>query len=221
MFGRATTVDGKVDRLDAGVAHVRDKVAPMLDTIPGCLGISAWVNRETGRSVVLSAWQDEASMIASAERVKPLREEAAAILGGDARAETFELAGMHQVGPDQTGMVTRMITMSGDPAVTDTGIALFHDKVVPAVSKLPGFNTISLAVNRRTGRSVISATYANREAAIASREAAAAIRSATSAELGLTVDEVEEMELVHVGIRGPDDVPQQRSTIELPTEQRA
>lgn len=219
MFGRATTVDGKVDRIDAGIAHVRDKVAPALDTIPGCLGISAWVNRETGRSVVLSAWQDEAAMIASAEKIKPLRDEAAAILGGDARAEMWEMVGMHQVAPDQPGYITRMIAMSGDPATIDKGIELFHSKVVPAVSKLPGFNTISLSVNRARGKSMIAATYSSREAAVASREAAAAIRQATSAELGVTVDEVEEMELVHVGIRGPNDVPQQRATVELPTEQ--
>lgn len=218
MYGRATIIDGKPDRIDAGIAFIRDKVVPFVDGLPGSLGLSAWVNRETGRCVVISAWQDEASREASAEKIAPQRMEASSILGGDARAETWELAEMHQAGPDRAGYVSRVVSMSGDPSTVDKGIAAFRARVVPQVSLLPGFNTISLMVDRTHGRSRIATTYTSRSAAEAAREAGAAIRSATSAELGLTVEDVEDLELVHVGIRRPDVVPRPRTTIELPKE---
>ncbi len=217
MYGRTTIIDGRPERLDAVIAFSRDTVAPTVDTMPGCLGISVWVNRETGRSVALTGWQDEMSRSAAAEQIAALRSEACAIMGGDARTESWELAVMHQVTPDKPGYVTRMVSMSGDPATVDRGIELFRSQVVPRVSTMSGFNTISLAVNRANGRAQVATTYTSRSAAETARHAAAQIRDTVASQLGLTVDEVDELELVHVGIRGPNDAPE-RTIVELPTE---
>ena len=43
MYARSTTFHGKPENIDAGIAFVKDEVAPMLDQIEGCRGLSMLV----------------------------------------------------------------------------------------------------------------------------------------------------------------------------------
>jgi heme-degrading monooxygenase HmoA len=218
MYGRATIIDGKPELVEAGLRFLSSTVEPAVNALPGYLGMSTLADRDSGRVVVISAWADEASRDQSAEAVGPLRQEASAILGGDARTETWELAAMHQTAPDQPGFVTRSVLMTGSAQQVEQALAQFQDKVVPQVTKLPGFNTISVLVDRQHGRLRVATTYVDRASADAAREAGAAIRGAISKELGLHTETVEDLQVISVGIRGPQDAAR---TIQLPVEENA
>jgi quinol monooxygenase YgiN len=217
MYGRATIVDGKPEQVEAGLHFLRHEVEPLVRSLPGCQGMSVLADRTSGRVVVLSAWTDEASREASTGVLMPLRQQASAILGGDARAESWELVGMHQQGPDQPGFVTRSVLMSGQPAQIEQALALFQDQVVPQVQQLAGFNTITLLVDRDHGLLRVATTYVDRASADAAREPGAAIRGAIAQEIGLVTQSVEDLEIISVGISGP---PQPDRTIQLPMEER-
>jgi quinol monooxygenase YgiN len=217
MYGRITIVDGKPEQVEAGLTFLRTKVGPAVNALPGCLGMSVLTDRPTGQVMVLTAWRDEESIAGSAEAVAPLRQEASAILGGDARTESWELAAMHQVGADQPGYVTRSVLMSGSTADIEKGLAMFTDTVVPQVTALAGFNTISLLVDRQHGLLRVGTTYVDQASAEAARDAGAAIRAGLATELNLRTQTVQDLEVVSVGIRSAEDPA---LSIQLPVEQR-
>jgi quinol monooxygenase YgiN len=217
MFGRATIIDGKPEKIEAGLRFISTTVEPAVNALPGSLGLSTLADRESGRVVVLSAWADEASREQSATAVAPLRQEASAILEGDARAENWELAAMHQVATDQAGYVTRSVLMTGTTEQCEQALAQFQTNVVPQVTKLTGFNTISVLIDRKQGRLRVATTYIDRASADAARETGAAIRGAIAKQIGLTTETVEDLQIISVGIRRPVEVDR---TIQLPTEER-
>ena len=52
MHARSTTFRDRPERLDAGVALLRDEVVPALLELPGCVGASVLTGRASGLCVV-------------------------------------------------------------------------------------------------------------------------------------------------------------------------
>jgi len=65
MYARSTTINGNPGSIDAGIAHVRDEVMPMVTAMDGCLGMSLVVDRETGRCIATTSWETEEAIAAS------------------------------------------------------------------------------------------------------------------------------------------------------------
>ncbi len=55
VYARSTTVLAHLESIDAGVAHIRDEVMPMLFGMDGCIGLSMLVDRITGRCIATAA----------------------------------------------------------------------------------------------------------------------------------------------------------------------
>jgi heme-degrading monooxygenase HmoA len=90
-FLRSTDLYGVPDKLDDGIAFVRDKALPVLKQQPGFRAMLVSVNRETGRMMAASVWETEQARAASEASIQNLRGEAAKILGASgARVENFE-----------------------------------------------------------------------------------------------------------------------------------
>src|SRR6478672_9353487 len=81
MYARSTTVQADPMRIDDGIANVRDEVMPAVMTMPGCMGVSMLVDRESGRCIVTTSWDSEESMSASREGVRAMRQRAGAVMG--------------------------------------------------------------------------------------------------------------------------------------------
>src|SRR6202161_4640502 len=87
MYARSTTIQAQPSSIDAGVAHVRDEVMPALTQIDGCVGLSLLVDRESGRCIATTAWENEAAMRARAEQPRTRAAETRRRAGGRPRRE--------------------------------------------------------------------------------------------------------------------------------------
>lgn len=216
MIGRANILQADPSKIDAGIAFVRDRVQPLVDSLPGSRGLGMWVNRETGDVVVNTVWDDRASLDASEGQVTEVRAEAAKVVGATSvRVELGEPVMVWQAAPDQPGYWSRSVEMDVPQDRVEEGIAIFRDEVLPPVQQIPGVNTVVLSVNRDTGHTLLNVTYRSRADLDAARATAETLRAGIVSRLGAGEPTVREMETTIVGIRGP-------ATIDLTaTESRA
>jgi len=222
VLGRAVVAQGNPAKVDGVVGFVRERVQPLVDSLPGSHGLSMFVNRETGMIVVNTAWADEASLTASDAELSGVRQEAITLLEApEVEIHIMEPAVLFQNAPDQPGFWARATEIQDAPERMEAAIANFRDVAMPAIrAGFAGVNTIALLVNRRTGYAVANITYTSREAMEATREAARRLRADNLRDQGSEVLAVRELEVAIVGIRPPVDLPAQGRPVEFPSELR-
>lgn len=204
MFARTTTIQGNPGQVDAGIAHTRDEVFPVVTAMDGCIGMSLLVDRESGRCIATTAWESEAAMSASAERVRSLRDGAEQALGASGSSvEVWELAVAHRDHASPEGAFARVTWLSGIPSaeqVTD----FYRMTILPRLQEMAGFCSATLMVNRDTGRAVGTLVLETRAQLESTREAARTMREATGTEMGAMIDDVAEMELAVAHLHVPE-----------------
>ena len=94
MFGRLTRFAGVGDdTLELYLELVRERVLPVVRTIPGFSGYLALSDGERGEVLVLTLWASEQQMRESEGTTAPLRREAADKVGATVRSvERFRVA---------------------------------------------------------------------------------------------------------------------------------
>ncbi len=94
MHARVTTISGSTDQLDEGVAGFRDNVVPALQEEDGGKGALLLVDRQTGKGIAITLWEDEQAMQASEERANALRAQASGEMGATEapQVERYEVA---------------------------------------------------------------------------------------------------------------------------------
>ena len=198
MFARSTTFHGRPANIDAGIAFVENEAAPMLDKIEGCRGLSTLVDRETGQCIVTSSWQDEATMRASDEALRPLRDRGREILGGSMQVDEWEVAIMHR---SHHGECCRVSWLQGDlDAMTET----LRVGILPQLEQTSGFCSASLLVNRSTGLGCATTAWETRAAMEASRAAADDMRNRAASDSGGEILDVHEFELAYAHLHVPE-----------------
>ena len=207
MYARTTTVQGDPQRLDDGIAHVRDRVMPAVMDMDGCVGMSMLADRESGRCIVTAAWEDEAAMHAGAEGVRGMREQARdALGGGEMQVQEWEIAVMHRRHEAPEGACARVIWSRSDPGHVDQVLDAYRMTLVPQLEELPGFCSVSLLVDRERGRAASAVTFDDRAAMEASRGDAMRMRDTFVSAMEVTVTDVAEFELVLAHLRVPEMV---------------
>ena len=204
MFARSTTFNANRESIDAGIALIRDEVWPALQAMDGCIGLSMMVDRESGRCIATSAWENENAMRASEDSVRPLRDRAAQILGGDSQVDEWEIAYMHRDHNSADGACVRATWMRMDPGSMDRALDVYRLASLPAMEDLPGFCSASLFLDRTNGRAVSNVTYDDRETMERIRDQAASLRSEGAREAGAEVIDVAEFELVLAHLHVPE-----------------
>jgi heme-degrading monooxygenase HmoA len=198
VYARSTTFRGRPDNIVAGIAFVRNEVAPMLDKIQGCHGLSMLVDRETGQCIVTSSWEREETMHASNEQLRPMRDRGRDILGGSMEMDEWEIAVMHRT---HHGECCRVSWLQGDvDAMTET----LRVGILPRLEQTPGFCSASLLVNRSAGLGCATTAWDTRAAMEASRSAADDMRSRTATEAGGQVVDVHEFDLAYAHLHVPE-----------------
>lgn len=203
VIARVNILEADPDKIDDGIAFVRDRVQPAVDSEPGSRGLGMWVNRETGDVVVTTVWEDRAALEGSESGVAELRAEAARVVGAQGvQVELVEAEVVWQAAADQPGYWSRAVEMDVPKPRIDAAIALFRDEMLAKVTQIPGVNTVVFSADRGTGRTLLTVTYRSRDHLIASRDTAEAMRGGVVARLGAGRPVVRELETVIVGIRG-------------------
>lgn len=133
VYARSTTIQAQPSSIDAGIAHIRDQVMPALREIDGCIGVSLLVDRESGRCIATSAWENDEAMRASAERVQPIRDLAADMFGGigSPMVDEWDIAVLHRDHRSQDGTCARVTWVRGDPSRMDQNILYYKTSVLP------------------------------------------------------------------------------------------
>jgi quinol monooxygenase YgiN len=211
MYARSTTVRGKPEAMDEGIAYVRDKVMPAVLQMDGCIGLSMLTDRDSGRSIITTSWTDADSMKASADGVTAMRQRAAEIMGGPAEVQEWEIAVMHRMHNAHHGACARVIWTDGDPADADDAnadrmIDTFRMGVLPQLEDLPGCCSVSVMLDRSSGRAVVTTTYDSPQDMTHAAEKAKQIRRDFTQQMNRTITDVAEFELVVAHLRVPETV---------------
>jgi len=206
MHARSTTVRGRRESVDDGIAFVRDTVMPAVQQMDGCIGLSMLADRMSGRCIVTTAWADADALRRSAERVAPLRQRAAEIMGGQVSVNEWEIAVLHRMHESGDGACTRVIWSRGDPARMDRVIDAFRMSLIARIEDLPGFCSLSLMVDRANGRLATAVNYDDREQMNRAQEQGMALRHQFNSQMGLEATEVAEFDLAVAHLRVPETV---------------
>jgi quinol monooxygenase YgiN len=204
VYARSTTVRAQPDKIDLGITQVRDRVLPMVTAMPGCIGMSMMVDRESGECIVTTAWETEASMRASAEGVRPIREQTTELMSGTSAVQEWEIAVMHRDHWATDGSCVRSTWFSVDPSQVDHALDVYRMALMPRLEELEGFCSASLLVDRATGMSVSSIAFDTRAAMEATRPAGEAIRQAAVSQLNGKVLDIHEYELCLAHLHVPE-----------------
>jgi len=205
MYARTTTVRGDPRAVDDGIAYCRDAVWPMLQSMSGCVGMSMLADRDEGRCIVTAAWASDEAMRASAGSVQGLRSRAAEVLRADAvDVGEWEIAALHRLQPAGEQACARVLWVEVEPGRMDGLVDAFRMSLLPRMEELPGFCSVSLMVDRGTGRASASITYGNRDDLVRSRALGADLREEFAAPMGARITEVAEFDLVIAHLHVPE-----------------
>ena len=206
MYARSTTVDADAQRLDSGVAYARDEALPMLQGMTGFVGLSVLVDRGGGRCIATTAWDSEESMHASADRIQPIRERFAELLGGAPTVHEWEIAVLHRRRETGDGAWARVSWTRADSSQMNRILEAWRSSVVPQLDEIPGFCAASLLVDRSTGRAATAVTYADRDSVQAAGDAATALRNSFTQQMGIQIVDIAECEVALAHLRVPETV---------------
>ncbi len=93
MYARVNTFEGKADRVDDGIRHVRERVHAQAQRIDGYKGAILLVDRESGKTIGITLWESQEKMLASEEEAARIRNEATeAMQSGKPTVERYEVA---------------------------------------------------------------------------------------------------------------------------------
>jgi hypothetical protein len=205
VYARSTTIQAQPLSVDIGIAHVRDVVMPALQKIDGYVGLSLLVDRQSGTCIATSSWETVEAMRASAERVAPIRDQAALMFDGSARIEEWEIALLHRDHPSHEGACVRATWLKVVPDQLSRSVDFYRTSVLPEMENLDGFCSASLLVDHPAcRRAVSSSTFDSMDAMARNRDRATELRSRRVRELGAEVLDVAEFELAIAHLRAPE-----------------
>jgi hypothetical protein len=203
VCARSVTYQARPERIDEGVAYVRDEVMPGLMAMDGCTGLSMVCDLEYGRAIITSAFSTRQGRDASNQMMLPKRQRAAEIFGAQPSVDFWDIAVVHRHAPSGRGACVRCTWLNVDTAGLTHAIDAYRMTLLPALEELDGFCSTSLMVDRANARAVCSATFASRNAMEASRKAAEGLRSRFAKDVRATVTDTQEFELAlaHLHVR--------------------
>ena len=206
MYARSTTIRANPAALEDGIAYVRDEVLPVVEEVDGCTGLSMLVDRESGRCIVTTAWADEQALRTSDAQVRPLRDRAAEIFRGTPEVAEWEMALVHRLRPSPEGACTRVIWSRVPTERVDATLDAYRMTMLPKLEDLPGFCSVSLSIDRATGRAASAVTYESRDALTRAVESSTAMRDDFIRRTGVEILDLADFDLVLAHLRVPETV---------------
>ena len=206
MYARSTTVRGNPQSLDEAIAYLRDRVMPAIQALDGFVGLSMLCDRDSGRSIATTAWESEEAMHNSEGPLHAMRQRYADLMGGRPEVQEWEIAVLHRVRQAPEGACCRVIWGRGDPLEDERVSDAFRLSLLPRLEDLPGFCSVSMLVDRESGRSASAVVYESRDAMSRAAETARPMREDFSRQMGMQITEVAEFDLALAHLRVPETV---------------
>ena len=207
MYARSTTVQGDPEHLDEAIRFVGEKEFPAITGIPGCVGLSMLADRESGRSIVSSAWADEETLKRSAEMVRPMQDRLMPMLKAeDCLIQNWDVAVLHRARPSGENARATVTWARIAPDHVETMLDAYRASLLPRLEELPGFCSLSLVVDRKQGRTVSVTSFEDPDALGLARKRARYLRDEFARGVGAHIHDVAEMDLVVAHLRIPETV---------------
>ena len=205
MYARSTSLTADPARMDDGIRMVRDEIMPALQSMPGCLGLSMLCDRASGRCIITSSWDSAESMAATSDRVVYMRQRVMDTMSGrDMSVDEWEIAAMHRLHTPGDDACARVTWTRGDPAMMEQTVDGFRMGLIPQMDDVPGFCSLSLMVDRNTGRGSLTSVYRDRQSMEASRDMVRGMRDEFTGRTGMEVTDIVEFELAIHHLRVPE-----------------
>ena len=205
MYARSTTINADPNRMDDGIADVRDNVMPAVLDMSGCVGISMLCDRGSGRCIVTTAWETEEAMAATREQVRAMRDRATEQFGGRRpEVQEWEIAVVHRLHPATDDACARVNWTRVEPSTVDRVLDTLRMSLIPRLDEVPGFCSCSMLIDRQTGMGTFTAMYADRSALEASRQHVGKLREEFSRAMDMDITEVAEFDVVLHQLRVPE-----------------
>jgi heme-degrading monooxygenase HmoA len=205
MYARSTTIRGNPQAMDEGIAYVRDTVMPAVRQMDGCIGLSMLADRENGRSIVTTSWADADAMRAATEDVHPIRlMQALGAQGLD--IQEWEIAVLHRERPAGDGAGAQVTWARIPPNHLNELLDAYRHNLMPRLQELMGFDSLSMLVDRRTGRTVSVTAFETRDALALVRKQARHLREQFAQAMGARITDIAEMDLAVAHLRVPETV---------------
>ncbi|MGW4162406.1 antibiotic biosynthesis monooxygenase [Streptomyces sp. NPDC004788] len=196
MYVRTIYMTGDPAQLDDVAESVRTEGRELLSGQQGYRGMGLFVDREVGKLLVGSWWEDEASREASFEALRERRTEMFAPFAGTMTVDNWEAAVARRSEDLGPGATFRLVRMDVDAAAVDKLVTTFRETALPKIEKIPGWKGVSLLVDRTNGRAAVGALYADKGALVSSRAAVAGIRGEATSKAGVTTRSLEEFDVL-------------------------
>ncbi len=196
MYVRSIYATGDPAKLDGVAEALRTEGRELLSAQPGFRGMGLFADRELGKLLVGSWWEDEASRQASYETLSKRRAELMAPFAQTMTVDNWEAPVARRAEALGPGAGFRLVRMDVAPPDIDLLVDTFRDTALPKIEKVPGLAGISLLIDRDRGKAAVGALYPDRDALVASRGAVAAIRGEATAKARVTISSLEEFEVI-------------------------
>jgi heme-degrading monooxygenase HmoA len=206
MYARSTTVRGNPQNLDDAIAYLRDEAMPVIQEMPGCIGLSMMCDRDSGRCIATTAWETEEAMHNSEGGVHDMRQRFASMLGGSPEVQEWEIGVLHRKHTAPEGACCRVTWSRTRPEDAEQATDAFRMTMLPRMDDLPGFCSVSLLMDRESGRAVTAVVYESRDAMRRASEAAGPMREEFARQIRSEITEVAEFDLVVAHLRVPETV---------------
>lgn len=187
MFIRGTRVQTPPDKLEAAIAHFKEKIVPTARATPGNLGAALLVDRKTGAGVGITYWESAKAVAASEQMGIKARTRSAAEVGTEiVNVERFELVIMERIEPAKAGTFVRANTLNADPAKVDALTVFMRNQVLPVLKAQKGLRAVVMGIDRQTGRTAVTTTWNTLEDLHASEKAVTGLRQEAAKAGGAT-----------------------------------
>jgi quinol monooxygenase YgiN len=206
MYARSTTTRGNPKMIDDAIAYMRDEVMPAVQAMDGCIGLSMLADRDSGRCIATSAWENEEAMHNSESGIHDMRMRYAQMMGSEPEVQEWEIAVLHRKHNAPEGAACRVIWGQGDPANAERMLDTFRMGLLPRLEEFPGFCSVSLLVDRESGRTTSAVVYESRDAMMQATEMGRALREEFMGQMGGEITEIAEFDLVLAHLRVPETV---------------
>ncbi len=196
VYLRATHVMTNPARLEEGIANFKETFMPGARAMSGYAGAVLMLDRDSGEGYAGTYWSDLASMNAAEQAARDFRRQSSQATGAEVLdVDRFEVVLAERRGATVPSF-SRINELYGDPSRADAAIEHLRSNVVPHVSGMEGFISVVAFLNRMTGRTVVTTTWASAEARAASAQAVVGARREAAQAAGAGDVRVQEFEVV-------------------------